>query len=508
RSYNLIVKVGQVNLRLAIDTGSADTWIVASSSKEAQAVKLPTYPLDLFSPTFVPVADNSTEFKFSFADSTGTHGFIARETFQLENFTVSQQAFGLIETTDLALGEGQDGVSGILGFGFPRLSTIAQKTADTTAPPIMERLAQEGLVEYPLFGLSATREGGTLSLGAIDISVVDDASAIEWHDVVPFGHFPTETEASIYLHWTVHLAGVQIGEKSVEVASTYAKIIGRQPLALFDVGTSGIFGPYPAVTQIFDGIPDSRMVADGVWAIPCETETLMHFNFGGKPFTLEPKDYIMGETTGNPGTCLAWPVALPPSSDGIDWQFGAPFLRTVYTVFSFGIDTREPPLLGLFSLADAAARQAALGTTSTSTTATSTASVARMSDNEEPTTSSGAFPLITTTLPNSLLDEPTLTTSPYLFATTDPLPTPGGSSGFGTSTYAPALRPLNATGIPGVALPVSTITTTNTQGETFTTTVPIPLPSLILGRPGAASPRHDAPKSLFALVLLASLFPY
>ena len=53
-------------------------------------------------------------------------------------------------------------------------------------------------------------------------------------------------------------------------------------------------------------------------------------------YTLLPSDYLIGPTAGEPELCLTWPKASPPSSDGIDWQMGAAFLRTVYTVFRCG----------------------------------------------------------------------------------------------------------------------------------------------------------------------------
>ena len=39
-------------------------------------------------------------------------------------------------------------------------------------------------------------------------------------------------------------------------------------------------------------------------------------------FTLQPTDYLIGPTIGNPDLCLSWPQATVPSGDGIDWQFG------------------------------------------------------------------------------------------------------------------------------------------------------------------------------------------
>ncbi|KAH7106625.1 aspartic peptidase domain-containing protein [Auriculariales sp. MPI-PUGE-AT-0066] len=478
-SYNLIVEVGPVSLRVAIDTGSADAWILASNAQAAKN-KLPTYLLDWHSTTFVDVDRNQSTYTFGFADGTSGTGFIARETFVFENFTVPGQAFALIQSTDIHLGEGQDGVSGLVGLGFSRLSRISQTTQNATT--ILERLAREGQLAYPMFGISLTGAGGSLSLGAIDASVVPDAALIEWHDVVPFPPVGQDTRSSFYLHWAVELDSIQVNGSAIDISPQYREV-GKRPLALIDVGSSGIFGPYGSVSRIFDQFESSRMVADGVWAVPCDSKQEMTFNFGGKPFILQPADYIMGEATGNPGTCLSWPVAVPPGGDGLDWQFGQPFLRKVYTVFSYGVDTREPPLIGFYLLPN-----------STSSTSAS------MSDNVEGTTST--YPSIATTLPNSLLSEPTPTTPPYVFNTSATIPTPGGRSGFGTSTYSPVLRPLNATAIPTAVLPASTFITTDPAGHSITTTSRLPVETIILGRPDGMNDavQIHIPRWLFATV--------
>ncbi|KZW03653.1 acid protease [Exidia glandulosa HHB12029] len=503
-SYNLIVKVGQVNLRVGIDTGSSDSWVVASSSAEAQEAKLPTYPLDFHSPSLVVVDNNETAFAVSYADTTGGQGFIARETFVLENFTISNQAFGLVQHMNVSFGQGQDGVSGVLGFGFPRLSSIAQTVED--APPIMERLAQEGQLQYPLFGVNLAAETPTLSLGAIDSDVVNNVPAVEWHDVVSFGHFAKENTSSVHLHWALQLSSVDVDTTSIDITPTYAQV-GKRSLALLDVGTDGFFGPYSAVGQIFDAIQDSRIVADGTWAIPCDTTAQMHFNFGGKRFSLGPEDYLIGEAQGNEGICLSWPVATPPSPDGIDWALGAPFLRTVYTVLSYGIVGKEPPLIGLYSLANNTAAhdviQGLTSTTSTTTTTTTSSTTSSSAATPNPVradaSTDGSLTVIPTTLPNSLLETPTFTTPPYLFTN---VPKPATTSGYGTSTYAPALRPFNITRIPIVALPVSTIVTTDTSGHEVTTTIPVPsAPPVVLGRPSAASRGASAPAVPLALAL-------
>jgi hypothetical protein len=108
------------------------------------------------SPTFVTVNDNLTSFNATYVDGTGVSphaskrfvalhvtvkaasGFIARETVQLSDLIVANQAFGesssssspklispapgLITVSNLTM---DDQISGILGLGFPRLSAIS-----------------------------------------------------------------------------------------------------------------------------------------------------------------------------------------------------------------------------------------------------------------------------------------------------------------------------------------------------------------------------------------------
>lgn len=98
-------------------------------------------------------------------------------------------------------------------------------------------------------------------------------------------------------------------------------------------GASGIFGPIEDVEYLFSLVDGSRMVSDGVWIVPCKTRATMSFSFGGRDYVLQPSEWLIGRVSTNTQECLAWPVALPPSGDGIGWQLGTPFLRSVYSVF-------------------------------------------------------------------------------------------------------------------------------------------------------------------------------
>jgi len=135
--------------------------------------------------------------------TTDSSGYVARESVRVANLTVPDQAFGVqhdssttfqpislpgplfllgvVNQTTVAF---TDQISGVLGFGFPRLSRIYGTAAhgnrlssarvlpnpylkrSAIGTPFFSTLAQRGIVDYPIFGIYLTRNStGTLSLG-------------------------------------------------------------------------------------------------------------------------------------------------------------------------------------------------------------------------------------------------------------------------------------------------------------------------------------------------------
>ncbi|KAI0635942.1 acid protease [Trametes polyzona] len=486
QTYYVLAGVGKVVLRLAIDTASADLWIV-SSDCTSSACNVPKYPLSFESPTFVSVNSNATAFNASYADGSNVTGFVAKESVTLGNLTVPEQAFALATHSDVHF---TDQVSGVLGLGFPRLSSIASHAVNAT--PFFATMAQNGQLDYPLFGLSLTRDSsGTLTFGAIDGTVVMNRSLIEWNEVVPFSPFGSESNSSSYLQWSLVLEGVSVNGTVVTPLPTYPAQTFNSSLALVDAGTAGIYGPYQDVSRIFSLISGARLVDDslGQWVVPCDTEETIAFNFGGSDFVLQPTDYLIGPASGNPNLCLSWPRALPPSSDGIDWQFGSPFLRTVYSIYSFGINTKEPPMIGLYPLANASAPI-------------------------EPPASVSAFlasysATVGTTLPNFLLPTPSPTTPAYTFNTSVPASRGGKApkSGLATSTYSALLgaKHADATALPAItpSPTAATFILTDAGGHTVTSVSTASEASVTLGVPAGwtqngARPRAGASWAAFA----------
>ncbi|THH09160.1 hypothetical protein EW145_g2211 [Phellinidium pouzarii] len=465
-SYYTVLEIGNISFRLSLDTGSSDLWVLSSACTSKDFCKsLPSYPLSFQSPSFEAINSNQTTFNISFADGTISSGFLAKETVQLNNFSIPNQVIGFVNATNVTL---ESEISGVLGMGFPRLSAFPSLISNST--PFINGLAQQGLLDYPMFGLSLTRQSnGTLTLGAIDAGVVKNVSSIEWHKVMSFSPFGSESNTSSYLQWAVRMPGFGVNGTTFKTNPTYPNIT-ETSLALLDVGTNGIFGPYQDVSRLFSSIGEARLVDSevGQWALPCDTEEVLSFNFGQGNFTLQPTDFLIGPIIEDPSFCLTWPRAVQNAGDGIDWQLGAPFLRTVYSIFSYGIDGKEPPMIGFYPLSN----------------------VTTFSENSSYISAffSSASATVTTTLPNVLLPTPSASTASYLFNTS--IPASAGavvSSALGASTYSALLTAtsVNASALPTITLSPALVTllVTGASGMVITTTSAAPSSSIALGVP-------------------------
>ncbi|EAU85315.2 hypothetical protein CC1G_07585 [Coprinopsis cinerea okayama7 len=449
QSYTTIIKIGDINFRVALDTASADLWVVSSDCDTKECEKVPRFPLAYQSQTFREINGNETTFEAGYADGTAASGFLAKERIALHDIVLDDQVFGLVSQSNLSF---VDQTSGLLGLGFPRLSSFPNVT---NVAPFFPRLAQKGMLEYPLFAFSLTRNNtGSLALGAIDASVVKNVSLIAWNQVASFPPF-AETESDVgepgYLQWAIPLAEVYVNGTALEINPVFPERNEGRVLALVDIGATGIYGPAQEVSKIFAMIDGSRIVdADGQWVIPCDTDVPITFTFGSQNYTLLPEDYMIGPALGNPNLCLSWPRAHPPHSDAIDWQFGAAFLRTVYSIFSYGIDTKEPPLIGFYSIRN----ETLLANTT-------------QPPEELASFFSAHSATVPTTLPNVLLPTPSYSSPPYAFNSSVPAPLGAiVTSDLANSTYSALFgihTTFNASAIPTISVNQTLITQTFTD---------------------------------------------
>ncbi|KAG6840603.1 hypothetical protein C0991_005644 [Blastosporella zonata] len=163
-------------------------------------------------------------------------------------------------------------------------------------------------------------------------------------------------------------------------------------------------------------------------------------------------------------------------------------------VLSYGINTKEPPLLGLYPLQNVTDRP------------DSPDSVASLFSSLSAT--------IATTLPNFLLPTPSYTTPPYAFNTSvSHLPKGIAASGLATSTYRPILgahNSVNAMAFPEIT-PSPTLETfiiTGSGGLLATSTSTLTEPSVTLGVPPGWSAGTSLHTASLTVVLLAPIISW
>ena len=182
-------------------------------------------------------------------------------------------------------------------------------------------------------------------------------------------------------------------------------------------------------------------------------------------------------------------------------------MRTVYSIFrlafptylgfihlltsgfySFGINKKEPPLIGLYPLQN--------NTNITQTPADILSFI------------SSASATVATTLPNFLLPSPTFTTPPYAFntsvsASVGAIVTNGLANTTYSAIFGQKTSLTNVSALPEItpSPPVVTLVVTNSLGATTTTTESVPMMSVTLGLPSTSGARDGVTMPLTALSL-------
>ena len=89
--------------------------------------------------------------------------------------------------------------------------------------------------------------------------------------------------------------------------------------------------PADAVQQLYSKISNSAVAPDNSnrYTVPCNAKIQLTMVFGGRNFTMDPRDAITNEN----GTCYGTVQATVQanSSSGNLYKIGSPFMRNVYT---------------------------------------------------------------------------------------------------------------------------------------------------------------------------------
>lgn len=301
------------SVNIVLDTGSSDFWTVQGKDGWNPAQ----------SSSFV---NSTTPFKITYG-SGSVSGTLASDSVTLAGQTANKQKFAI--ATYISQGLLGDAVEGIMGLGFPSLST-------SKSTPFWQNV---GATEFSFYLASENSTftssnsdkapGGTFTLGGRNTTLFK--GDINWSDVIDESY------------WLITLGGVTVNNQVVNLQGTNKVAV--------DTGTTLIGAPASIVDQIYSQVPNSKQLSSGYYTFPCaETSTSATLHFGNQEYTLTSNDLIAGtvDTTGT--MCLGAFFSIGSTSkDELQYILGDAFLMNVYSIFSNAGKTAQ---VGFASLAD------------------------------------------------------------------------------------------------------------------------------------------------------------
>ncbi|GEM08460.1 aspartic-type endopeptidase [Rhodotorula toruloides] len=278
------------------DTGSADLWVPGPSVQGYD-----TFDANKSS-TAVPT--NQT-LVISYGDGSNVIGPVYKDTVSVAGLATKGQAFSPVSGMGVSFAP----VDGIMGMAFESLSNIGQK-------PFFQNLYEQGGVKQNLFSFAlGDANDGELYLGGVDDS--KHSGLVVYTPVVQPGY------------WMV-------------LGTAYANGVPTALLKnmIVDTGTTLIIGPRTDVAHFFEKVPHARRFREGYYMYPCGQEWTADFEFGGVKYSI-PSQYLnLGLTAEGVSPSRYCVAAIVGQDIGVDaWIIGDVFLRSVYTVFNFGLNS-------------------------------------------------------------------------------------------------------------------------------------------------------------------------
>lgn len=318
-----------------MDTGSSDLWVMDNDC--SQCTGITTY--DTTSSSTLSVSTSPFEVSYGSGDVAG---LLAEDTVSMGGFSVTQQAFGLVNQTVTSGSSSSSSslidapLSGLMGLAFASI-------ANSGATPWWQTLA-ENTWSDPEFGVFLQRwrgvstvqdvesQGGEIVFGGLNSSMFTGS--------MNYISIPTANED----YWRIAVESITIQGTQLSYASSTAS-------AAIDTGTTLIGAPSSVVAAVYAKIANSQSLASsgmsGYYEYPCSTVVNFSLGFGGKVYSVSDDDFNLGQTYAGSSMCVGALFTVSTSSQSpINWIVGASFLKNVYTSFRY-----NPSAIGFAQLA-------------------------------------------------------------------------------------------------------------------------------------------------------------
>jgi hypothetical protein len=315
--YFAVIQIGTPpkNFSVTIDSGSADFWVQGENCEADSGGPCATVHASLGSSTSSTFIDTQQPWDITYG-SGAVSGTIVSDNVSIANLVLKNHTFGVADQESDDFSSYDTPYDGLIGLALGSLSNQG-------VPTPVEAMAKQGLIKeaitsYKISRVADNKHDGEITFGALDPAKFDPSTLITIPNVSKDGFWEGKMDA-------LAVNGTDSGLKD--------------RTAIFDTGTTGALAPIGDADLVHQLIPGSKSQGQGFYTVPCLTNSTITMTFGGRTFSIDPKDlaeYPVDES--NPdGDCIS---GISGDASGDDtptqWLLGDTFLKNVYLSTNVG----------------------------------------------------------------------------------------------------------------------------------------------------------------------------
>ncbi|KAL0954620.1 hypothetical protein HGRIS_003578 [Hohenbuehelia grisea] len=307
------------DFRILMDSGSADLWV---GSEECVSTNGGTCGNHVF----LGRESSSTHLEsgrpFSITYGTGAvSGTVVKDNIRFAGFELTNHTFGVARNETEEFSDNSTVFDGLMGLAQSRLSN--QRTLTPVEALAQTGQIREAIISYKISRLADEKNDGTITFGGLDASKFSANTLVTVPNLSRIGF------------WEAAMDKITLDGQELDFA-------GRT--AILDTGTTLIIAPPADARSLHQAIPGARQFDQDSFTVPCNTTAKIGLTFGGREFTIDPRDLVFAPLNSASGDCLSGISAGTIGGDN-QWLVGDTFLKSAY--FSTNVNKNEMSLAAL-----------------------------------------------------------------------------------------------------------------------------------------------------------------
>ncbi|KAH8822817.1 acid protease [Flagelloscypha sp. PMI_526] len=311
-SYSATIPIGTPpqNFLILMDSGSADFWVASENCVSQDGGDCGPHQV-LGPKSSSSFQASNTPFQVTYGTGA-VAGTLAQDDIDVAGLKLQAHTFGVAEQETVEFSDAGVVFDGLMGLAQ---STLSQQK---TLTPV-EALAKAGqidaaVVSYRIPRLADKKNDGQITFGALDTSLFDPATLVELPNVSKDGF------------WESAVDGITVDGQ--------APAIQGQRTAILDTGMISLARETLETSAVMSAVPGAALDQQAGFLVPCNTQSVVAFTFGGQEFKVQPGDLATGQQVGN-GMCLAG-IQSGNVGAATEWLVGDVFLKNA--IFSTNVD--------------------------------------------------------------------------------------------------------------------------------------------------------------------------